>query len=269
MDRTELVQHIHRKQSFLCVGLDPDPARIPDVCGTGIDGVVHFCKEIISHTRDYCVAYKPNIAFFEALGRRGWEALFRVREALPDDCFLIADAKRADIGNSSRMYARAFFEELDFDAITVAPYMGADSVMPFLEYPGKWTILLALTSNSGSQDFQVVTDPEGIPLYQRMIARSGAWGSPEQLMYVVGATHPDLLRGVREVAGDYFFLVPGVGAQGGDLRSVAEAAMTDDVGLLVNATRAIIYAGDGMDFAEQARLKAHAYQAEMAGFLSR
>ncbi|MDX1407737.1 MAG: orotidine-5'-phosphate decarboxylase [Saprospiraceae bacterium] len=268
MTRSTLIDAIRRKQSFLCVGLDPDPVMMPGhFSGTPTD-VVTFCREIINATKDYCVAYKPNIAFFEALGGEGWEVLYKVRELLPEDCFLIADAKRADIGNSSRMYARAFFQHLEFDAVTVAPYMGADSVQPFLEYEDKWTILLALTSNAGSQDFQMIRDTSEIPLYRHVIERASTWGTADQLMFVVGATHSELLREVRAMAGQYFFLVPGVGAQGGDLATVAQAAMTEDVGLLVNATRSVIYADDSVDFAEMAGRQAQAYQHIMSGFIS-
>ncbi len=268
MTRTELIAQIRKKHSFLCVGLDPDPAKMPEKYRSSPDGVVQFCKQIIDATQEYCVAYKPNIAFFEALGREGWDVLYQVAEYLPRDCFLIADAKRADIGNSSRMYARAFFEEMNFDAVTVAPYMGSDSVMPFLEYEDKWTILLALTSNKGSQDFQMISDNTGAPLHERVIRTAAEWGTPENLMFVIGATHPEMLSDVRGMAPDSFFLVPGVGAQGGDLRSVANAALTDDVGLLINSTRAVIYASDGNDFAVKAGEKAREYRDEMAEYVS-
>lgn len=264
MTRTELIAQIRKKQSFLCVGLDPDLAKMPEIYRGSPDSVVDFCKKIIDATQEYCVAYKPNIAFFEALGRGGWDALYQVAEYLPRDCFLIADAKRADIGNSSRMYARAFFEEMNFDAVTVAPYMGSDSVMPFLEYEDKWTILLALTSNNGSQDFQMISDGAGMPLHERVIRTAAEWGTPGNLMFVIGATHPEMLSDVRNMAPDHFFLVPGVGAQGGDLQSVVKAAVTDDVGLLINSTRAIIYASNGNDFAVKAGEKAREYRDEMA-----
>jgi len=267
MTRSELIAQIRKKHSFLCVGLDPDPERMPAKYRRTPDGVVEFCRKIIDATREYCVAYKPNIAFFEALGREGWDVLYKVAEYLPRECFLIADAKRADIGNSSRMYARAFFEEMNFDAVTVAPYMGSDSVVPFLEYKDKWTILLALTSNLGSQDFQMITDVEGMPLHERVIKTATEWGTPENLMFVIGATHPNMLNDVRGMAPDHFFLVPGVGAQGGDLRSVAQTALTDDVGLLINSTRAVIYASQGEDFAVKAGEKAREYRDDMAEYV--
>jgi orotidine-5'-phosphate decarboxylase len=267
MTRNELISQIRLKHSFLCVGLDPDPDKMPEKYRGSADGVVEFCKQIIDATREYSVAYKPNIAFFEALGRKGWDALYQVAEYLPRDCFLIADAKRADIGNSSRMYARAFFEEMNFDAVTVAPYMGSDSVMPFLEYADKWTILLALTSNKGSQDFQMIRDRNGMALHERVIRTAMEWSTPSNLMFVIGATHPDMLSDVREIAPDHFFLVPGVGAQGGDLQSVAKAALTEDIGLLVNSTRAIIYASQGEHFAVRAGEKARAYRDEMARYI--
>ncbi len=267
MTRTELITEIWKKKSFLCVGLDPDPSKMPEIFRNSQYGVVEFCKHIIDATKEYCVAYKPNIAFFEALGREGWDVLHEVADYLPGDCFLIADAKRADIGNSSRMYARAFFEEMNFDAVTVAPYMGSDSVMPFLEYEDKWTILLALTSNKGSSDFQMLRDVAGVPLHEHVIRTASNWGTPDNLMFVIGATHPDMLSDVRAMAPDYFFLVPGVGAQGGNLQSVADAALTDDIGLLINSTRAVIYASQGEDFAEKAGEMAMGYRDEMRVFV--
>ena len=267
MTRQELVRQIRHKQSFLCVGLDPDPARMPASLANHPDGVVKFCQEIIAATSEYCVAYKPNIAFFEALGRKGWDVLYRVAEMLPDETFNIADAKRADIGNSSRMYAKAFLHELNFDAVTVAPYMGHDSVQPFLEFDDKWAVLLALTSNPGSQDLEMIRDDSGQYFFERTIQASQNWGTTDNLMYVVGATHPDLLQTVRNAAPDHFFLVPGVGAQGGDLESVCRIAMNDDVGLLVNATRSIIYASNGEDFAEAAAAEARALRDQMRNHL--
>jgi orotidine-5'-phosphate decarboxylase len=267
MTRSELIEQIQKKHSFLCVGLDPDPALMPEQYRSSPGGVVDFCKRIIDVTEEHCVAYKPNIAFFEALGREGWDVLYRVAEYLPQDCFLIADAKRADIGNSSRMYARAFFEEMNFDAVTVAPYMGSDSVLPFLEYEGKWTILLALTSNKGSQDFQLIEDETGMAMHERVIRTASEWGTPENLMFVTGATHADMLSDVRAMAPDHFFLVPGVGAQGGDLQSVAKAALTKDISLLINSTRAIIYASQGDDFAVKAGEQAKAYRDEMSEYV--
>ena len=267
MTREELISQIHLKRSFLCVGLDPDPVKMPAKYAGSADGVVEFCKRIIDATEEYCVAYKPNIAFFEALGRKGWDALYEVADYLPKDCFTIADAKRADIGNSSRMYARAFFEEMNFDSVTVAPYMGSDSVMPFLEYEGKWTILLALTSNKGSQDFQMISDKSNVPLHETVIRTATEWGTPGNLMFVIGATHPSMLADVREMAPEHFFLVPGVGAQGGDLHSVVKSAKNDDIGLLVNSTRAVIYASTGDDFDVAAGEKAKAYRDDMAQYI--
>ena len=266
MNRQELISQIRSKKSFLCVGLDPDLPKMPPSMRSP-DGVVEFCKRIIDATQEYCVAYKPNIAFFEAIGKEGWDVLYRVAEYLPKDCFSIADAKRADIGNSSRMYAAAFLEKMGFDSVTVAPYMGVDSVEPFLQFEGKWAILLALTSNAGSKDFQLIEDMDGRPLYTQVMKTAATWGTPSNLMFVVGATHPEMLAEVRAAAPEYFFLVPGVGAQGGDLGSVVNSAMTEDVGLLVNSTRAIIYASNGEDFAAKAGLKAKEYQQEMAEYL--
>ena len=274
MTRTELYQHIQQKQSFLCVGLDTDPTRIPAHLQREDDPVFAFNQQIIDETADYCVAYKPNIAFYEALGPGGWESLRKTIEYIPDECFTIADAKRGDIGNTSRLYAKAFFETMDFDSITVAPYMGQDSVTPFWSYPGKWVILLALTSNPGSRDFQhLVTQEANRPLFQEVIQTSQGWGDApdanvEHLMYVVGATQADRLQEVRALAPDHFLLVPGVGAQGGSLSEVARYGMNAQCGLLVNSSRGIIYAGDGPDFARQAGQAAQALQQEMAELLS-
>jgi orotidine-5'-phosphate decarboxylase len=267
MTRAELFSQIQQKSSFLCVGLDPDLAKIPAHLKSEPDPIFSFCREIIEATADYAVAYKPNIAFFEALGAKGWESLEKVLEVIPSSTFSIADAKRGDIGNTSSLYAKAFFEQMNFDSITVAPYMGKDSVSPFLEFDGKWVILLALTSNVGSADFQMTQDAAGKPLYQTVLEKSQTWGSPENLMYVVGATRGELIAEVRKSVPDHFLLVPGVGAQGGSLVEVAKYGMNSSCGLLVNSSRGIIYASSGKDFAEAARREAQALQVEMKELL--
>lgn len=263
MTRSELFTQIQLKSSFLCVGLDPDLEKIPRHLLSEPDPIFSFCKAIIEETADFAVAYKPNIAFFEALGARGWETLARVEEIIPKDIFTIADAKRGDIGNTSKLYAKAFFETMDFDSITVAPYMGEDSVTPFLEFENKWVILLALTSNKGSMDFQLIQDSNGKPLYQSVLERSQKWGTPENTMYVVGATRGELIGEVRKAAPEHFFLVPGVGAQGGSLSEVAKYGMNSTCGLLVNSSRGIIYASGEKNFAKVARREAKKLQVEM------
>ena len=267
MTRAELFSQIQQKSSFLCVGLDPDLDKIPAHLLAEADPIFSFCKAIVEATSDFTVAYKPNIAFFEALGPKGWESLQKVLEIIPNDIFTIADAKRGDIGNTSKLYAKAFFETMNFDSITVAPYMGADSVSPFLEFEDKWVILLALTSNVGSADFQLISDATGKPLYQAVLEKSQQWGSPENLMYVVGATRGELIGEVRKIAPEHFFLVPGVGAQGGSLAEVAKYGMNSTCGLLVNSSRGIIYASSGNDFAQAARKEAQKLQEEMKGLL--
>ncbi len=269
MTRAELFSQIQQKSSFLCVGLDPDLAKIPTHLLSEPDPIFSFCKAIIEETADFAVAYKPNIAFFEALGPKGWESLQKVVEFIPRDIFTIADAKRGDIGNTSRLYAKAFFEQMNFDSITVAPYMGKDSVTPFLEFENKWVILLALTSNVGSMDFQLIEDNSGKPLYQSVMEKSQEWGSSDNLMFVVGATRGELIGEVRKLAPDHFFLVPGVGAQGGSLSEVAKYGMNSTCGLLVNSSRGIIYASAEKDFAKVARKEAHILQEEMKGLLER
>lgn len=255
MKRKELVENIFSKGTFLCVGLDTDIKKIPAHLAKEEDGIFQFNKAIIDATAPYCVAYKPNLAFYESLGVAGWVALEKtlkyLKENYPDQ-FIIADAKRGDIGNTSQMYARSFFEHLDVDAITVAPYMGEDSVAPFLGYDGKWVILLALTSNKGSMDFQMIEDVNGKRLFEDVIEKSSKWASDDEMMYVVGATRGQLFEDVRKVAPRSFLLVPGVGAQGGSLEEVARYGMIDDCGLLVNSSRGIIYASNGDDFAEAA-----------------
>ncbi|WP_026950540.1 orotidine-5'-phosphate decarboxylase [Algoriphagus mannitolivorans] len=267
MNRAELFSQIQQKSSFLCVGLDPDLAKIPAHLLSEPDPIFSFCRQIVEETADFAVAYKPNIAFFEALGSKGWETLQKVQEILPSDTFSIADAKRGDIGNTSKLYAKAFFETMNFDSITVAPYMGQDSVTPFLDFENKWVILLALTSNAGSMDFQLIEGQNGKPLYQSVLEKSQAWGSPENLMYVVGATRGELIGEVRKAAPEHFFLVPGVGAQGGSLSEVAKYGMNSNCGLLVNSSRGIIYASGEKDFAKVARKEAQKLQEEMKGLL--
>ncbi|MBC6367639.1 orotidine-5'-phosphate decarboxylase [Algoriphagus sp. AK58] len=269
MTRAELFSQIHQKSSFLCVGLDPDLEKIPAHLLSEPDPIFSFCKAIIEETADFAVAYKPNIAFFEALGAKGWETLAKVAEIMPKNVFTIADAKRGDIGNTSKLYAKAFFEAMDFDSVTVAPYMGKDSVTPFLEFENKWVILLALTSNVGSMDFQLIPDQNGKPLYQSVLEKSQEWGSSENLMYVVGATRGELIGEVRKTAPDHFFLVPGVGAQGGSLSDVARFGMNSNCGLLVNSSRGIIYASGEKDFAKAARKEAEKLQLEMKELLER
>lgn len=268
MNRSQLLAEIKKKRTYLCVGLDTDPEKIPSHLRNTPDPVFEFNKQIIDATQDICVAYKPNIAFYEALGPKGWESLQRTLEYIPEDHFTIADAKRGDIGNTSTMYARAFFEQMDFDAITVAPYMGADSVTPFLAFENKVVILLAHTSNPGSSDFQLFRSSDGHTLYEEVIRKSQAWGNVENLMYVVGATRADKIAEIRKLAPNHFFLVPGVGAQGGDLRDVSRQGLTPDCGLLVNSARAIIYASSDKDFAQAARNEALRTSQEMGQYLA-
>ncbi|MFZ4260576.1 orotidine-5'-phosphate decarboxylase [Sphingobacterium sp. HJSM2_6] len=267
MTKQGLIDLIKAKKSFLCVGLDTDIKKIPAHLLDEEDPIFSFNKAIIEATSDLCVAYKPNIAFFESYGVKGWEALRKTSELIPSDCFSIADAKRGDIGNTSTRYAEAFFNPevsgLNFDSITIAPYMGKDSVTPFLEYPGKWAIVLALTSNAGSLDFQNFTNAAGKQLFEEVIDKVNTWGTTENLMYVVGATRGEAFLKIREHAPDHFLLVPGVGAQGGSLADVCRYGMNKDCGLLVNSTRAIVYASQGKDFAEKAREEALKLQLEM------
>lgn len=268
MTREQLIATIRQKQSFLCIGLDTDPARIPAHLQAAADPVFEFNKAIIDATHDLAVAYKPNIAFYESLGAAGWESLRKTVEYIPEGVFTIADAKRGDIGNTARMYAKTFFDTYGFDSVTVAPYMGSDSVTPFLEYEGKWVILLGLTSNPGANDFQLQQVGEE-QLFERVLRTAQQWGTPDNLMFVVGATRGETIAKCRAAAPDAFFLVPGVGAQGGSLEEVAAHAMTDECGLLVNSSRGIIYAGNGQDFAQQARAKALELQQQMAALLAR
>lgn len=271
MTRKELIQQIFQKQSFLCVGLDTDLKKIPQHLLTEEDPLFVFNKEIIDTTAPYCVAYKPNLAFYEAFGLKGMEAFEKTVKYLKENYplhLIIADAKRGDIGNTSTMYARTFFEEYQVDALTVAPYMGIDSVTPFLQYEGKWVILLALTSNKGSLDFQLMTDVEGKRLFERVLEKSQEWGNAENMMYVVGATRGSLFEDIRKIAPDHFLLVPGVGAQGGSLDEVCKYGMNKDCGLIVNSSRGIIYASQDTDFAEAAAREAKKIQEQMATKLS-
>ena len=266
MNRQQLIQQIREKRSFLCVGLDTDLKKIPQHLLNEEDAIFAFNKKMIDATAPYCVAYKPNLAFYEAFGVKGLASFEKtvkyLKEKYPNH-FIIADAKRGDIGNTSKMYARTFFEEYDVDSLTVAPYMGEDSVTPFLSYEGKWVVLLALTSNKGSHDFQLTEDTEGRRLFERVLATSQQWATDEQMMYVVGATQGRMFEDVRRLAPTHFLLVPGVGAQGGSLQEVCQYGMTKDCGLLVNSSRGIIYASQGEDFAEVAAQKARELQQEM------
>lgn len=286
MTRKQLIEQIQLKKSYLCVGLDTDITKIPTHLQSHPDAVFEFNKQIIDATHDLCVAYKINTAFYEAMGVKGWEAMEKTVNYIPKDQFIIADAKRGDIGNTSTQYAKAFFETLDFDAITVAPYMGEDSVKPFLEFENKWAIVLGLTSNVGSKDFEQLkyvgdmdvvgqaTNNGGEFLYETVLKKVSSWGTDENLMFVVGATKASDLVEIRKIIPNHFLLVPGVGFQGGSLAEVSKYGMIKDAlttaqcGLLVNASRAIIYASENEDFATEARAIAQQYQTEMAGYLS-
>lgn len=266
MIRTQLIDQIRKKKSYLCVGLDTDLTKIPPHLLSSADPLFEFNRQIIDATKFDCVAYKINTAFYEALGAKGWESMEKTVNYIPSTHFKIADAKRGDIGNTASQYAKAFFETLHFDALTVAPYMGEDSVRPFLEYKDKWTIVLGLTSNSGARDFELQQAGDGY-LYEKVLTTVSRWGTPENLMFVVGATQPDWFEGIRKLTPDHFYLVPGVGSQGGSLEAISAKAMNKDIGLLVNSSRDIIYAGKGEDFAAQAGKKARGYQEEMSRFL--
>ena len=268
MNRKELINQIKIKRSFLCVGLDTDIKKIPTHLLELEDPIFEFNKQIIDATKDLCVAYKPNIAFYESMGVSGWNSLQKTLDYIPNDIFTIADAKRGDIGNTSNMYAKTFLENMNFDAVTVAPYMGSDSVTPFLEYEDKWAIVLALTSNKGGLDFQKIENQNGKQLFKQILETSSKWGSEQNMMYVVGATRAGQLSEIRVVVPNHFLLIPGVGAQGGNLQDVAQYGMNKDCGLLVNSSRGIIYAGDGVDFSEKARIEAQKLQEEMAVLLS-
>lgn len=272
MNKQQLFENIKRKQSFLCVGLDTDIKKIPEHLLKEEDPIFAFNKAIIDATADLCIAFKPNLAFYESMGVKGWIAFEKtiryIKENYPDQ-FIIADAKRGDIGNTSEMYARSFFDELNIDSVTVAPYMGEDSVKPFLIYPEKWVILLALTSNKGSQDFQLTVDSDGERLFEKVLKKSQEWANDEQMMYVVGATQGEMFTEIRKYAPNHFLLVPGVGAQGGSLEEVCKYGMNNMCGLIVNSSRAIIYADKTELFAEAARKAAKEVQEQMAIELKR
>ena len=271
MTKQELIEQIKIKRSFLCVGLDTDIKKIPTHLLSSDDPLFTFNKAIIDSTAAYCIAYKPNLAFYESHGVDGWISFEKTVKYLKEHYphhFIIADAKRGDIGNTSAMYARTFFETMDIDSLTVAPYMGEDSIVPFLQYPGKWVILLALTSNKGSMDFQLTEDKEGNRLFETVLRKSSQWGSPENMMYVVGATRGKLFSDVRRIIPDHFLLVPGVGAQGGSFEEVCEYGMTATCGLIVNSSRGIIYADSGQAFAKAAGEKAQELQEQMSSILT-
>jgi len=270
MNKEQLFEQIKQKKSFLCVGLDPVLDKLPKHLLKYADPILEFNKQIIDATHDLCVAYKPNTAFYESYGVKGWQTLTDTWKHIPKNVFTIADAKRGDIGNTSAMYANAFFNEkssgMSFDSITVAPYMGKDSVSPFLNFEDKWVILLALTSNEGSRDFQIKQSGDDL-LFEQVIKTSSQWASPNQMMYVVGATKAEAFENIRRLAPEYFLLVPGVGAQGGSLAAVCKYGLNKQCGLLVNSARSIIYASEGLDFAEKAREEALVLQQEMEQIL--
>ncbi|MCK5730585.1 MAG: orotidine-5'-phosphate decarboxylase [Draconibacterium sp.] len=271
MNKQQLFEQIQKKRSFLCVGLDSDIQKIPKHLLETSDPIFHFNKEIIDATAEFTVAYKPNLAFYESLGSQGWDSLEKTVMYLKSkhpEIFVIADAKRGDIGNTSSLYARAFFERLNFDAVTVAPYMGEDSVKPFMTYDEKWVILLALTSNKGALDFQFLQDEKsGDKLFESVLKTSQTWGSTENMMYVVGATKAEKLKEIRKIIPNHFLLVPGVGAQGGSLQEVALNGLNNNCGLLVNSSRGIIYASVDFDFADKAKDAAKEIQLEMEALL--
>tara|TARA_B100000902_G_scaffold201132_1_gene191645 strand:+ start:4317 stop:5123 length:807 start_codon:yes stop_codon:yes gene_type:complete len=268
MNKRELVNQIKEKKSFLCIGLDTDIKKIPKHLLTFEDPVFEFNKRIIDETKDLCVAFKLNIAFYESNGIDGWKSLIKTIEYIPNDIFTIADAKRGDIGNTSSMYAKTFFESMDFDSITVNPYMGSDSVEPFLKFKNKWVILLALTSNIGSQDFQKISDRNNIKLYENVIKKSSKWEGNERIMYVIGATQSQSLKEIRKIIPNHFLLVPGIGAQGGSLAEVIENGLNSEYGLLINSSRSIIYSSKDLDFASSARKAAMHIKLEMERFIN-
>ncbi len=267
MNRKELLFEIKKKKSFLCIGLDPDLDKIPSHLLQLDDPIFEFNKQIIEATKDLCIAYKPNIAFYETLGSKGWDTLQKTLEYIPKNIFTIADAKRGDIGNTSRMYGRAFFKILNFNAITVSPYMGKDSITPFLDFKNKWVIILALTSNNGSVDFQKILNDNDKPLFSQVLEKSRNWGTDNNIMYVVGATRAEHLLEIRKIIPNHFLLIPGVGKQGGKLKDVTKYGMNAECGLIVNSSRGIIYAGNGIDFAQKAKEEAKKLQQEMACIL--
>lgn len=262
MNRQSLIEQIRKKKSFLCVGLDTDISKIPTHLFATDDPVFEFNKAIIDATKDHAVAYKINTAFYEAQGLKGWTSMGKTLDYIPKDIFTIADAKRGDIGNTAEQYAKTFFDTYPYDSVTVAPYMGKDSVEPFLQFPNKWAIVLGLTSNKGSHDFQLQPSGDGL-LYEKVLKTVASWGSIDNTMFVIGATQKDQLENVRRIIPEHFLLIPGVGTQGGDMDTVAKAAMNKDVSILVNVSRAIIFAGNGMEFADQAAKAAAAYRAQM------
>ena len=268
MTKQELLQQIKKKESFLCVGLDPDLDKIPRHLLACEDPIFEFNKAIIDATHEHAVAFKPNTAFFECHGSKGWDSLEKTINYIPKECMIIADAKRGDIGNTSTYYAKTFFETLQADAVTVAPYMGSDSVLPFTQFEGKWVVLLALTSNEGAKDFQLQKSEHGF-LFEQVLRQSMKWASAEKMMFVVGATRAEDIAEVRKLAPDYFFLVPGVGAQGGSLEEVVKYGANHECGLLVNSSRGIIYASNGMDFAVSAKKEALKIQSQMAMHVQR
>ena len=267
MTRAELIAEIKKKKSFLCIGLDPDLEKLPKHLLKCEDPIYEFNARLIEATQDLCVAYKPNTAFYERFGSKGWITLEKTMKLIPKNVFSIADAKRGDIGNTSGYYADAFFKEMNCDSVTVAPYMGKDSVTPFLKHENKWVVLLGLTSNEGANDFQLNDLSSGGKLFEDVLKKSSQWGNASNMMYVIGATRPEMFAEVRKILPDHFLLVPGVGTQGGSLEEVCKYGLNKDIGLLVNSSRAIIYAGDGEDFAKKARGEAEKMQREMEKFI--
>ena len=267
MNRSQLYEQILQKKSFLCIGLDPDLEKLPKHLLKCEDPIYEFNARLIEATQDLCVAYKPNTAFYERFGSKGWITLEKTMKLIPKNVFSIADAKRGDIGNTSGYYADAFFKEMNCDSVTVAPYMGKDSVTPFLKHENKWVVLLGLTSNEGANDFQLNDLAADGKLFEDVLRKSSQWGNASNMMYVIGATRPEMFAEVRKILPDHFLLVPGVGAQGGSLEEVCKYGLNKDIGLLVNSSRAIIYAGDGEDFAKRAREEAEKMQREMERFI--
>ena len=267
MNKKNIVEQIRKKKSFLCIGLDSDLSKIPSFLRNYDDPIYEFNKRIIDATNDLCVAYKPNIAFYEALGSKGWDALSKTLKYIPKNILTIADAKRADIGNTAKKYAETFFSNYNFDALTVAPYMGEDSITPFLEYTNKWSIILGLTSNMGSKSFQNLVLKNGNQLYKSVLEQSSKWGNVENTMFVIGATKVQELKEVRKIIPNHFLLIPGIGAQGGNLEEVIKNGINNDVGLLINSSRGIIYAGNNENFAEKARYEAQLIRKTMAKYL--